>query len=552
MTSDFLPVPRQLPPIPDSIEQIMLLGTVGNQHVGCGMFGRIEGATLTELQRCCEAHLPTYNGTKMPLSTASQTRYKIKYHWRWRDSGASCHARETGEFRGNEPVYRLAEETTAHFTSKRERLLLREHSAAIRASQATSQPRFPVQPTDTVREPMNSHKIQSVALNNLEREHMTTPSKLRIAAAQVRQGGLILYATSIKVRDLVMPGFYNVETLDPDDTNDKGYQRLLNKARAKKLADYIVKGQDRQDAFLPTSVFLATHKNIPFEASTNTIEISVAEVGPFGVVDGQHRLEGLKMAAEKDHRVLDFEVPVNIAINLPKIVQMCHFLIVNTTQKSVDKSVEQRIIARLSDALDVEDDLPSLPKWIFNTVEKGEVDRALKYVDYLNETDGSPWLGKIKMANSASDETSVNQRSFVKAIVKYVLTANNPIATIIKDLDKEQKIFLNYWKAIASILDDGNAAVLYKYNGVELFCKFSIPFFIKLQDRGSFTVSTMESLLRSCFENVEGDYAGVGHPEWWAKGGKSSFLNAGAINVVSQEMAKALHKSAQGNGSIEI
>ena len=408
--------------------------------------------------------------------------------------------------------------------------------------------RFPLQPQDDDR--LLGTKLNSVVAHNIAGRSMSAPSKLRIAAAQVRQGELVLYATSIKVRDLVAPGFYNVETLDPDDTNDKGYQRLLNKARAKKLADYIVKGQDSRDAFLPTSVFLATHKGIPFDSTTNSIEIDISAVGPFSVVDGQHRLEGLKMAAEKDDRVLDFDVPVNIAINLAKIAQMCHFLIVNTTQKSVDKSVEQRIIARLSDALDVED-LPSLPKWIFNTVERGEVDRALKYVDFLNETEGSPWFGKIKMANSASDDATVNQRSFVKAIVKYVLTANNPIASIIKDLDKERKIFLNYWKAIAAILDDGNAAVLYKYNGVELFWKFSIPFFIKLQDKNSFTVSTMESLLRFCFENVEGDYAGVGHPEWWAKGGKSSFLNAGAINVVSQEMAKALHKSSQG-GTIEI
>ena len=191
-----------------------------------------------------------------------------------------------------------------------------------------------------------------------------------IAASKVRQGELVLYTTSIKVSDLVSDGFYSVETLDPENLNDKGYQRLLNKARAKKLADYIVKGQDSQDAFLPTSVFLATDKNIEFDDSTNTIDIDINVVGPFSVVDGQHRLEGLKMAVDKDPRVLDFEVPVNIAINLPKIAQMCHFLIVNTTQKSVDKSVEQRIIARLSEALDIEDDLPSLPKWIFNTVEK--------------------------------------------------------------------------------------------------------------------------------------------------------------------------------------
>src|SRR5712664_3891016 len=364
--------------------------------------------------------------------------------------------------------------------------------------------------------------------------------KFTVPAARVRQGALVLYTTSMKVRQLVSGGFYSVETLDPEDTNDKGYQRLLNTARAKKLADYIVKGQDSQDAFLPTSVLLATDKSIDFDEQHNTVEIDISLVGPFSVVDGQHRLEGLKMAAEKDARVLDFEVPVNIAINLLRIAQMCHFLIVNTTQKSVDKSVEQRIIARLSEALEVED-MPSLPKWILNTVERGEVDKALKYVDYLNETEDSPWFGKIRMANSESDEATINQRSFVKAIVKYVLTANNPLI-VFKDFEKEKKIFLNYWKAIKTNLDDGNSATLYKYGGVELFCKFSIPFFMKLQDRGSFTVSTMEKLLKSCLENVEGDYAGVGHPDWWATGGQAGRLNAGALNIVAQEMSKALHK----------
>jgi DGQHR domain-containing protein len=353
----------------------------------------------------------------------------------------------------------------------------------------------------------------------------------------------------MKVRQLVSDGFYSVETLDPEDTNDKGYQRLLNTARAKKLADYIVKGQPSQDAFLPTSVLLATDKSIDFDEQDNTVEIDISLVGPFSVVDGQHRLEGLKMAAAKDDRVLDFEVPVNIAVSLPKIAQMCHFLIVNTTQKSVDKSVEQRIIARLSEALEVED-MPSLPKWILNTVERGEVDKALKYVDYLNETEDSPWFGKIRMANSESDEATINQRSFVKAIVKYVLTANNPL-TVFKDFEKEKKIFLNYWKAIKTNLDDGNSDTLYKYGGVELFCKFSIPFFMKLQDRGSFTVSTMEKLLKSCLENVEGDYAGVGHPDWWATGGQAGRLNAGALNIVAQEMSKALHKATM-NSSIEV
>jgi DGQHR domain-containing protein len=296
-------------------------------------------------------------------------------------------------------------------------------------------------------------------------------------------------------------------------------------------------------------VFLATDKPIQFNEHDNTIEFVTALVGPFNVVDGQHRLEGLKMATSKDLRLLDFEIPVNIAVNLPRIAQMCHFLIVNTTQTSVDRSVEQRIVARLSDALDVED-LPSLPKWILNIVERGEVEKAIKYVDYLNEAEDSPWRGKILMANSESDAATINQRTFVKAIVRWVLTASNPLA-VIKDFEKEKRIFLNYWKAIAARLDEGDASGIYKYNGVELFCRFSIPFFVKLQDRGSFTVPAMEKLLAACLDNVEGDYAGVGHPAWWAKGGKASHLMSSAMNVVFHEMAKALHKVTM-SASIEL
>ncbi len=362
---------------------------------------------------------------------------------------------------------------------------------------------------------------------------------LELPAAKVQQGDLTLFSTAIKVKILTDGDFYSVETLDPSNAGDAGYQRLLNQARARKLADYIVKGQENQDAFLPTSVFLATDKPLEFDPNTNTIKIDTSAIGPFSVVDGQHRLEGLKLAAKKDDRVLEFAVPVNIAASLPKIHQMCHFLIVNTTQRSVDKSVEQRIVARLTSALDVED-IPSLPKWILNVVERGEVEKAVKLVDFLNEEPTSPWNGKIKMANEAG-ATRINQRSFVGAIVKYVLTANNPLG-VLNDLDKEKRIFLNYWKAIAETIDDGNASVLFRYNGVDLFCRFSIPFFMRLQNGGKFTVDAMKELLILCFENMEGEFAGVGHAQWWVRGGKGGGLNSAAIGHVVQEMAKALNK----------
>ena len=375
--------------------------------------------------------------------------------------------------------------------------------------------------------------------------------ELRLPAAKVQQGDLTLFSTAIKVKSLIQDNFYSVETLDPSGGSDSGYQRLLNKARARKLADYIVKGQDNQDAFLPTSVFLATDKRLDFDATTNTISFDPVIIGPFNVVDGQHRLEGLKMAAKKDDRVLEFAVPVNIAANLSELHQMCHFLIVNTTQRSVDKAVEQQIVARLTESWKVEE-IPSLPKWILHVVERAEVRKAVKIVEFLNETPDSPWHGRIKMANQDRGSMKqgisfVNQGSFVKAITKYVLTDNNPLSAL-NDFDKEKKIFLNYWKAISGILGDGSTSVLYRYNGVELFCQFSIPFFTKLQENRNFTVNTMKNLLRDCFENIEGEHAvGVGHAQWWGSGGKASGLNAAAIRIVAREMSKALHKSAMSS-----
>ena len=373
---------------------------------------------------------------------------------------------------------------------------------------------------------------------------------ITVPAAKCTQGDLVLYSTSMKVKDLMQEGFYSVEKLDPEDDHDRGYQRVLNKNRAKKLADYLLKGQESQDAFLPTSILLATDKHIEQDSSNNTITISLEDIGPFSVVDGQHRLEGLRMATKKDERVLDLQVPINIAISLNTISQMCHFLIVNTTQKSVDKSVEQRIYARLTESVDVED-IPSLPKWIRTIIDRGEVHKALKIVDYLNSEPESPWRGKIEIANEGKKKgTTIKQGSFVTLINRHFLVASNPLEAL-GDFDKEKKVFLNYWVAVCSILDDGVDSVLFKYNGVALFCSFSIPFFGKLIQQGKFTIKVMREELKSCFDSMEGEYAGVGHSEWWHKGGHAGGMNSGAIAKVVQEMTRSLNKKDMGT-DIEV
>jgi len=109
MTHDFLPVPPALPPIPEGTEPRRGAPT-GNTRVGIGMFGRHEGATLTELRRACSEYVDEYKsrGNDMPQITAGLTKSKLHEKWQWKDNvNFRLQAEKTKEERGGEPVYRL-------------------------------------------------------------------------------------------------------------------------------------------------------------------------------------------------------------------------------------------------------------------------------------------------------------------------------------------------------------------------------------------------------------------------------------------------------------
>jgi DGQHR domain-containing protein len=371
------------------------------------------------------------------------------------------------------------------------------------------------------------------------------------AAALVRQGSLKLYATSVTVRDLKLPGFYQISKLDPEE-GGPGFQRLLNQGRAKKLTDYLLDGHTEGDAFLPTSVFLATNKDIPFEPSTNSITFDVKDVGPFNVVDGQHRIAGLVAAAERNSELLNFEVPVVIGVRLDDISQMCHFLIVNTTQRSVDKAVEQQIVARLSGMVNVEN-MPTIPRWIRRQVEKGDDAKALKVANYLNTDSNSPWLNKIRMANDESADATINQKSFVNSVKKYIFSANNPLADPSLD-ESRPKMLSNYWKAIVELLVDpesSKSSVIFKTNGVDLFHISSATVFLYLANRRDFTKDTIKEVLRRGFANLSGENIAMSSPEWWQRGNKASDLNNAGVRKLANALSLAINVQ-DGAGEIAL
>lgn len=367
-------------------------------------------------------------------------------------------------------------------------------------------------------------------------------------ASKVVQGSLVIYTTSLKVSDLMVPNFYKVDKLDASGTNS-GFQRVLDKTRARRLAKYILDAWDDGDAFLPTSIFLATDRSIEYDPQSSKIKFDTNAVCPFNVVDGQHRVEGLLEAARENSDIQDFEICANIAVNLDEISQMCHFLIVNTTQKSVDKAVEQQIVARLSGMIDLED-VPTLPKWIQKQVLKGEDKEALIITNYLNNDPESPWHRKIRMANEGRDDNNtINQHSFVQAIKTYILSSSNPVAAI-SDIDRRNRILKNYWRAVADLLVDPNAvvgSVVFKTIGLELFCIVSQTVFTRLFANGDFRVETIKSVLKQGFDNLPNEHLGVQHAEWWQSGGGASNLNKQAVRQIATELNKAMNAHARSD-----
>jgi DGQHR domain-containing protein len=359
-------------------------------------------------------------------------------------------------------------------------------------------------------------------------------------AIKVEQGNLVLYATTFTIKDLMNENFYKINMLDPEGCND-GYQRILDKRRTKRIANYFNKAWNGGDALLPTSILLATKEKIEYNKNKHTITFDLNKVAPFNVVDGQHRIEGLIAAAKNNKEILSFEIATNIAINIDEVTQMCHFLIVNTTQKSIDKAVEQQIYSRLTSMVNFED-IPTLPRWIQNQVNKGEDQEALIIVEYLNRDKSSPWYKKIAMANQSKDleQVTIRQNSFVHSIKKYILSSNNPLMHT-EDFIMRNKILLNYWSAIKNILTpvDDKSSLVFKSNGLNLFNMISPTIFSQMFNKRDFRIENIERMLRDSFAKLSDEFSAISSPEWWKKGSGASSLNSVAI----RKYASALNQS---------
>lgn len=370
-------------------------------------------------------------------------------------------------------------------------------------------------------------------------------------AVQIKQGNLTLYLTYVTPRDLFTDAdkdgykFYTVEKFD--SSTQEGYQRILNEDRARRLSRHLTEANDEGYAHLPTTVFLATDKSADFDEDTQILRFDKGLVCPLIVVDGQHRIEGLRLAVDNKPELLDFKLPVTLATDLDDTHQMYHFFIVNTTQVPVDTGLRQYITRRFTNMQGVEE-LPYTPHWLARSIRSGRDAQALKVTEFLNERPESPLCGRIQMANDPNGKNKIRQSSIVNALKAQVFTASNPLSVQETDIDRASRIMLNYFRAVDDTFvkgRDGNVTGVYKSNGIFFFLGISKWIFnVLYSSTNDFTVKSIASVIEAALDEIDDPYRGMVSPDWWMPGPHgASNLNRAAVSAHINAFQHALSRT---------
>lgn len=270
------------------------------------------------------------------------------------------------------------------------------------------------------------------------------------------QSGTTLYVGVAPAKKLIA-----VSTVDPYNpkltpTDKKqGYQRPPERSRITRIGSFLI-NEDGKRLF-PTAVLLASREPIDFDEKQKTVTLS--SDSPLQVVDGQHRLAGMKYAIEEKGvtELENFPLPFVIMETPDKLTEMTQFRVVNGTAKSVRTDLVNMILtATYADSRRI--DVPEKDQW--RIVVSNVVDRLAKLAD-------SPWTDTIALPGETAvrgDDSGkiVRATSFITSLRPvYVWLKDTLLDHTCKSLDDEinyvYKVVAAYWAALQAVVPDAFA-----------------------------------------------------------------------------------------------
>jgi DNA phosphorothioation-associated DGQHR protein 1 len=238
-------------------------------------------------------------------------------------------------------------------------------------------------------------------------------------AIYVKQPFGEFYVVSIPAYKLInlcysFPAVYGGDILN-------GVQRGLNEKRIKSISEF----SQTENALFPNSIILSA--NILPDGSrpeedcwyiSESNELVIPKMKPYAsIVDGQHRLAGLKRAIEDGGIDESFSVVCAIYFELTAPQQAEIFATINFNQQKVDKSLAYQLFGYDLDADESE-------YWAPDTL-------AIYYTRLLNKMSDSPFHNRVSFGMIKDDEFEINDWHVSTATIVEGITSlisSNPAA----------------------------------------------------------------------------------------------------------------------------
>ncbi len=273
-------------------------------------------------------------------------------------------------------------------------------------------------------------------------------------AISTEQDGTRLYIGVAKAKDLVAlttVDYYD-PSLDPTD-DEQGYQRPPERSRITKIGRYLIDGEGNN--LFPTAVLLASRKKLEYDKKEGTI--SVSSKSPLQIVDGQHRLAGLKYAIEEKGvtKFENYSIPFVIIETPERLVEMSQFRIVNGTAKQVRTDLVNMILTATYAGMK-RTEIPEKVQW--KIVISNVVDRLAKSQD-------NPWYELIALPGESTSRKEGGKTVRATSLI----TSMQPVYVWLKDVsgilneqcrsmdDEIEYVFQllsDYWNAIKEVVPE--------------------------------------------------------------------------------------------------
>jgi DGQHR domain-containing protein len=213
------------------------------------------------------------------------------------------------------------------------------------------------------------------------------------------------YIGVMKFADLIEISKSDIIHIDKDERNIEtvsGLERPISRLRVKELKDYV----NNIDASFPTGVIVAVSgEDAEYDSNAKLMTLRRGE-DVAAIIDGQHRIEGLKgFTSDRP-----FDMNVTIFVDMDPEDQATVFSTINLKQVPVSRSITYEL---------------------FEYARSRSPQKTCHQIARrLNQSDGSPFRDKIMILGVAQDKEreTLTQAAFIKPLEKLIVPEKQAMA----------------------------------------------------------------------------------------------------------------------------